>query len=129
MHGGGIYRSEKRIEHVHEIGYEKHRHHWPCFVEFALQEQHGHPGRKKRNKRAEYGYKTPVAEFISLTLFWMLRVVIPILRISGSSLRDRIYKWRCGQKVGLDTLKREIERCIQKNNITKLSRFTKRRDQ
>lgn len=38
-------------------------------------------------------------------------------------------KWRCGQEVGLDTLKREIERCIQKNNITKLSRFTKRRDQ
>lgn len=36
---------------------------------------------------------------------------------------------RCGQKVGLDTLKREIERCIQKNNITKLSRFMKRRNQ
>ena len=36
---------------------------------------------------------------------------------------------RCGQKVGLNTLKREIERCIQKNNITKLSRFMKRRDQ
>ena len=36
---------------------------------------------------------------------------------------------RCGQKVGLDTLKREIERCIQKNNITKRSRFMKRRDQ
>ena len=35
---------------------------------------------------------------------------------------------RCGQKVGLDTRKREIERCIQKNNITKLSRFMKKRN-
>ena len=43
--------------------------------------------------------------------------------------RYKMDERRCGQKVGLDTLKREIERCIQKNNITKLSRFMKKRDQ
>jgi len=45
------------------------------------------------------------------------------------NLRKNVDTRRCGQKVGLNTLKREIERCIQKNNITKLSRFMKRRDQ
>ena len=37
------------------------------------------------------------------------------------NLRKKVDTRRCGQKVGLNTLKREIERCIQKINITKLS--------
>ena len=34
----------------------------------------------------------------------------------------------CGQKVGLNTCRKEMWKCIQMNNIAKLSRFMRRRN-
>lgn len=71
---------------------------------------------------------TPILKALGLQILidiWRLFVTYNELKKQKYSLWtcDRIR--RCGQKVGLDILKREIERYIQNNNITKLSRSSR----